>query len=54
MLILTRKQDEVIYVGDSIRVKIVGVSSGKVRILIDAPQDMPIRREELAPLRDKS
>jgi len=48
MLVLTRKRDESILIGGEIRVKILGVSGNKVRIGIEAPNDIPIRRGEIA------
>ncbi|MBZ0155173.1 MAG: carbon storage regulator [Alphaproteobacteria bacterium] len=47
MLVLTRKVDQIITIGDSIRVKIVEIGNGFVKIGIDAPRDLPIYREEL-------
>lgn len=47
MLVLTRKQDQVINIGDSIRIKIVDIGNGVVKIGIDAPKDMPVYRAEL-------
>lgn len=47
MLILTRKLDEEIIIGDDIRIRIVGIENGKVKLGIDAPEDMSIIRGEL-------
>jgi len=47
MLVLTRKLDEAIRIGDDIVVKIVSVDKNSVRIGIEAPTDVPILREEL-------
>ena len=47
MLVLTRKPDQVINIGDSIRIKIVDIGNGFVKIGIDAPKDMPVYRTEL-------
>lgn len=47
MLVLTRGVGETIYVGEDIRIKVVGVEGKKARILIDAPQEVHIRRAEL-------
>ena len=48
MLVLTRKQFERILVGDEIVITVTQVAGDRVRIGIDAPRHVPIRREELA------
>ncbi len=48
MLILTRKKGEVISIGDHIQVQVLNVKGGQVRIGIDAPRDIHIRREEFS------
>lgn len=47
MLVLSRKQNERIRVGDSVVVTVVRVSGDKVRIGIDAPADVRVLRDEL-------
>jgi carbon storage regulator len=47
MLVLSRKVGERILIGDQIAVTIVRVSSGGVRIGIDAPPELTVVREEL-------
>lgn len=47
MLILTRKIGELIMIGDSIMVKVLGVRSGQVKIGIEAPKDLPVHRHEI-------
>lgn len=47
MLILSRKLDEAIWLGDNIKVKIMGIEKGNVKIGIEAPADVTILREEL-------
>jgi carbon storage regulator len=47
MLVLTRRQSQKIFVGPDITVTVVAVdSSGRVRIGIDAPQDVVILRDD--------
>ncbi len=48
MLVLSRKENERIRLGDSIVVTVVRVSGGKVRLGIEAPADMVVLRDELA------
>ena len=47
MLVLSRKQNERIRVGDQVVVTIVRVSGDKVRIGIEAPPDVRVLRDEL-------
>jgi carbon storage regulator len=47
MLILTRKKDESIVIGDNIEIKIISSEDGKVRIGIEAPRDIEIHRREV-------
>jgi carbon storage regulator len=48
MLVLTRKQKEVIKIGDSITVTILRVQGHAVRVGIEAPRDVRVVRGELA------
>jgi len=47
MLILTRSQGETIYIGDDIRITVLGTNGGQVRLGIDAPQNIEVHREEI-------
>ena len=47
MLVITRDVQESFMVGDDVRVIIVGIRGGKVRIGIEAPKEVPIVRSEL-------
>jgi carbon storage regulator CsrA len=47
MLVLARKLDESIVIGDDITVKIISIDKGVVKIGIDAPSDVAILRSEL-------
>ncbi|HEV3342379.1 MAG TPA: carbon storage regulator [Pirellulales bacterium] len=47
MLVLTRKVNERIRVGEDITITVVRLGPGSVRIGIDAPQHLNIVREEL-------
>jgi len=47
MLVLTRKQSEVINIGDDIVVRVIRTSRGSVKIGIDAPDNVRILRAEL-------
>ena len=47
MLILARRIGEKIYLGDEVTVTVLGVKGTQVRIGIDAPEDIPVHREEI-------
>ena len=47
MLVLSRKKNESILIGDCIRVVVVDVRGDKVRLAIDAPRNMQIYRNEV-------
>ncbi len=47
MLILTRRVDEKIKIGDNVVVTILGVEGGNVKIGIDAPREITILRMEV-------
>ena len=47
MLVLARKLDESIVIGDNITVKIISIDKGVVKLGIDAPKDISIVRNEL-------
>ena len=47
MLVLSRKLGEKIAIGENITVTIVEVGSGRVRLGIDAPKEVPVHRQEV-------
>ena len=47
MLVLSRHRDESIMIGDDIVVTIVDIRGDKVRLGINAPQDVPVHRQEV-------
>ena len=47
MLVLTRKRNESIVIGDDIEVRVLSVVGEKVRIGIEAPRDVRIFRKEI-------
>lgn len=48
MLILRRKKNESLLIGENIRVTIIECASDGVRLAIDAPKQISILREELS------
>lgn len=49
MLVLSRKKDQQIIIGDNIVITIVQVAGNKVRVGIEAPREVLVLREELQP-----
>lgn len=47
MLVLTRKSNQSIMIGDEIEVSVLSVVGDKVRIGIQAPRDIPVFRKEV-------
>jgi len=47
VLVLARKLDESIVIGDNIVVKVVSIDNGVVKLGIDAPKEISIIRDEL-------
>ncbi|KAA6474984.1 carbon storage regulator CsrA [Bacillus swezeyi] len=47
MLVLTRKLNEAIQIGDDIEVKIIAVDGDQVKIGIEAPKHIDIHRKEI-------
>jgi carbon storage regulator len=47
MLVLSRKPGERILIGDNISITVVRIAPGIVRIGVEAPDGLPILREEL-------
>jgi len=48
MLVLTRKQGEVIHVGEGVTIKVIKTGKGTVKIGIDAPTHVKVLRGELS------
>jgi len=47
MLVLTRKSNQSIMIGDDVEVSVLAVMGEKVRIGISAPRDVPVFRKEV-------
>ncbi|MDG2020122.1 MAG: carbon storage regulator CsrA [SAR86 cluster bacterium] len=47
MLVLSRKAEESMFIGDDIKITVLDIRGGQVRIGITAPQDVKIHREEI-------
>lgn len=49
MLVLARKLNETIRIGDQIEVMVVDIQNGVVKLGINAPRDVQVTRKELIP-----
>jgi len=47
MLVLSRQRDESIMIGDNVVITIVDIRGDKVRLGIEAPQEIPVHRQEV-------
>lgn len=47
MLVLERKRDEIIMIGDNISVVVVDIRGDKVRLGVEAPSEIPVHRREV-------
>jgi carbon storage regulator len=47
MLILTRRSGQSLYVGDNIRVTVLGIQGKQVKIGLELPEDMTVYRDEV-------
>ena len=47
MLALTRKVEEAIVVNGNIKIQVLDIAEGKVRLGVEAPKDVSIYREEI-------
>ena len=47
MLILTRRVEEKVIIGDEVTVTVLAAKGGYVRLGIDAPRKIPVHREEI-------
>tara|TARA_B100001057_G_C22115048_1_gene668501 strand:+ start:348 stop:515 length:168 start_codon:yes stop_codon:yes gene_type:complete len=47
MLVLSRKAEESMFIGDDIKITVLDIRGGQVKIGITAPQEVKIHREEV-------
>lgn len=47
MLVLSRKKDEVIMIGEDITITVVDIRNGRVRLGFEAPKEVPVHRKEV-------
>lgn len=47
MLVLSRRKNESIMVGEDVQIMIVGIRGGRIRLGITAPKSIPVHRMEV-------
>ena len=47
MLVLSRKKEEKLVIGDHITIMVIDIRGDKVRLGIDAPRDVAVHRQEV-------
>ena len=47
MLVLTRKKNEAIQIGDDIEIKVLGIEGDQIKLGINAPKSLDIYRKEI-------
>ncbi len=47
MLILTRTTGQELMIGDNVKIKVLSVKGGQVRLGIDAPKEIIVHRKEI-------
>ncbi len=47
MLVLSRRMGETLVIADNIKLTVLGISGGQVRLGIEAPRDISVHREEI-------
>lgn len=50
MLVLSRKLGEKIVINDNIVLTVVKIDRNQIRLGVEAPKDVPVYREEIAPV----
>jgi carbon storage regulator len=47
MLVLSRKTNELLHIGDDIVIKVLWTTRGRVRLGVEAPRAVPVRRSQV-------
>ena len=47
MLVLSRRRDQILRIGDDVKITVVEIRGDKVRLGIEAPVTVPVHREEI-------
>lgn len=51
MLVIRRKREQTIRIGEDIEITVLEIENGQVKLGINAPRDIPVFREEIAATR---
>lgn len=54
MLVLSRKVGEKIVIDDNITLTVLAIVNGRIRLGVEAPREVPVRRSEVEPLPEGS
>jgi len=54
MLVIRRRAGESILIGNSIEIQVAEIASGRVKLSIAAPPEVPVLRKEVALTRDQN
>ena len=46
-LVIARRTNEAIYIGDDIKISVTEIKTGQVRLSVDAPKHIEVDREEI-------
>ncbi|WP_066192275.1 MULTISPECIES: carbon storage regulator CsrA [Gracilibacillus] len=47
MLVLTRKKNQAIQIGEDIEIKVIGIDGDQIKLGISAPKDVEVHRQEI-------
>lgn len=47
MLILTRRVDEALVIGEEIKITVLGIRGNQIRLGVDAPKEVAVHRHEI-------
>ena len=47
MLVLSRRLNETLVIGNDVKITVLGINGNQVRLGIDAPRDISVHREEV-------
>ena len=54
LLVLSRRRDQTLVIGDNVEVTVLEIKGGQVRLGINAPKAVPVHRGEIAKVIEES